>query len=355
MKKENRATHTVDNPASPLRGQRFKDSESIKQSSPRGSGLRNEGRHRPKVTAGVVETVRAEPDLAAAEAEDRGENEASIGTRIVELVARTVDPEIVVVRQTLGMRQDHDPDGEGTETALVGLHDLACSANRAPAMTQTELGGDHENVVILLLACELLEHGLRLGRLAQTLVHDLAVTVVAELAVPSLLDRVEHLLHCLGVGRSDRLPLRDGEPSFGVLRHLALSELLVGESDTREDLAQNVALLRDRLRASVAGEVAVVRGDFLVLELVGDRQVLEGGEGRFANSSCELVAVLDDALGAGFVEVELVENLLDGVGPEPIDLLDLAGGCGLLNNRHHDVISFRLTIRIARIGDLSRS
>jgi len=27
MKKESRATHTVDNPASPLRGQRFKDSK----------------------------------------------------------------------------------------------------------------------------------------------------------------------------------------------------------------------------------------------------------------------------------------------------------------------------------------
>lgn len=304
---------------------------------------------------GVAVPVRGELDLAVDEEEDRGENEASIGNRIVELVARTVDPEIVVVRQTLGMRQDHDPDGEGTETALVRLYDLACPANRATTMTQTELGGDHEDVVILLFVAKLLEHRLRLGRLAQTLVRDLAVTVVVELAAASLLDRVEHLLYRPVVGRGDLLPLWDGEPSFGVLRHFTLCELLVGEPDAREDLAQNVRLLRDRLGLLVAGEVAVVRGDLLVLVLVGDRQVVERGDGRFANRTRELVAVLDDALGAGVVETELVENLLDGIGPEPVDLLDLAGGCGLLSNRRHDVISFRLTIRTARISDLSRS
>ena len=132
-----------------------------------------------------------------------------------------------------------------------------------------------------------------------------------------------------------------------MLRHVALGELLVGEPDAREDLAQNVRLLRDRFRLLVAGEVAVARGDLLVLVLVGDRQVVERGDGRFANRTGELVAVLDDALGAGVVETELVENPLDGIGPEPVDLLDLTGGCGLLSNRRHDVISFRLTIRTA--------
>jgi len=146
-----------------------------------------------------------------------------------------------------------------------------------------------------------------------------------ELAVAGLLDRVEHLLHGLAVGWCDRLPLRDGEPSFGVGRNRTFRELLVGESDTWEDLAQNVALLRDAFRLTVTGEVAVVRGDFLVLELVGNRQILERGECRDADCFGEFVAVFDDALGAGVVEAELTENLLDGVASEPVDLLDLTG------------------------------
>jgi len=209
-------------------------------------------------------------------------------------------------------------------------------------MTQTELGGDHEDVVILLLVSELLEHRLRLGRLAQTLIVDLAVTVVVELAVPDLLDRVEYLLHRFGVGRSDRLPLRDGEPPFGVLGHLALGELLVGEPDTREDLAQDVALLRDRLGLRVAGEIAVIRGDLFVLELVGDRQFGEGKNGRGVDAANE-VGVALHALGTFLAEVVGVgiglHRLLGSVGGHASDLLHLAIGGRFLSKRRHDVSS----------------
>ena len=233
------------------------------------------------------------------------------------------------------MRQYHDPDCERTEAKLVRHEDFTSTTDRTPPMTDAELGSHHEDVVILLLVAELLEHRRRLGGLAQTLFVDLTVTVVVELAVPRLLDRIKHLLHCFAVGRCDRLPLRDGEPSFGVGRNRTFRELLEGVPDTREDLGENLRLLRDSLGFRVPREVPVLRVDLLVLELVGDRQVLERGEGGRAYGLGEFVAVLDDALGARIVETELTENLLDGIGSKPVDLFDLAGRCCLLSNRVH--------------------
>ncbi len=237
------------------------------------------------------------------------------------------------------MREQHDADGERAETELVDLHDLACPANRATAMPQTELSRHDEDVVILLLVAERLEHLLRLGRLLQVVRTEVALAPVLELALARLADLREHLLHGFAVGRGDRLPLRDGEPSFGVGRDRPFRELLVGETDAREQLPQDVGLLRDALRL-VAGEIPVAGLHLLVLELVGDRQILQRGDGGHADGLGEIVAVFDDALCAGVVEAELSENLLDGVGAEPVDLLDLTGRCCCLSNRVHCVISF---------------
>ncbi len=331
----------MDNPENLPRTQESKERiQKTQEFEHQGSVLRNESRRGTAVAAGIAEPVRAELDPAVAEVEARGEIEADIGIRIIKLVTRAVDPEVVIVHEPFLVGQDHDADGECAESELVGREDLTSTADRTSPMADAELGGHHEDVVILLLVAELLEHRRRLGRLAQTRVVDLPVTVVVELPVTSRLHRVEHLLDRFGVGRSDRLPLRDGEPPLGVLRHFALGELLVGEPDAREDLAQDIALLRDRLGLRVAREVAVARLHLLVLELVGDRQVLERGEGGRADGLGEFVAVFDDALGARVVESELTENLLDGVVSEPVDLLDLTGSC--LSNRLHDVISFCL-------------
>lgn len=236
------------------------------------------------------------------------------------------------------MRQEHDPDGESSETRFVGSEHLACTANRATTMVDAELGGNDEDVVILLLVAELLEHVRRLCRLAEPVGTELTFTVVVELAVAGLLDHREHLLDRFAVGGGDRLPLRDGEPSFGVLGKLTFGDLLIGETDAGEQLAQTVGLLGDSL-GLVAREVAVVAGDLFVLELVGDRQNLERGESRSADCFGEFVAVFDDALGVMFVETEPAENLLDGVGCESADLLDLTGGCVCLSNHVHCVIS----------------
>lgn len=282
---------------------------------------------------GIADPADAEPDLTVVEAEDRGVREVAISVRSV-FVASAVDPEIVIVLEPFRMRQEHDPDGESPETRLVASKHLACTANRATTMVDAELGGNDEDVVILLLVAELLEHTCRLCRLAEPVGTKLTFAVVVELAVAGLLDHREHLLDRFTVGGGDRLPLRDGEPSFGVLGKLTFGDLLIGETDAGEQLAQTVGLLGDSL-GLVTREVAVIAGDLLVLELVGDRQILERGECRSADCFGEFVAVFDDALCARVVETELTENLLDGVGAEPVDLLDLTGGCVCLSNRVH--------------------
>jgi hypothetical protein len=330
----------VDNPENLPRTQESKErTQKTQEFEPQGSVLRNESRRGTVVVEGKVEPERAELDLAVAEAQARGEIEANIGIRIVELVASAIDPEIVHVLQTIDVCQDHDADRERAEAGLARQEDLTSTTDGTSTMTDAELGSYHEDVVILLLVAELLEHGRRLHRLTQTLIVDLAVGVVVELAA-LLLDRIEHLLHGFAVGRRERLPLRDGEPSFGRLRHIAFRELLEGVADTREDLAQHVALPRDRLGLAVTGEVTVVRFDLLVLELVGDRQILERGESGRADGLGEFVAVFDDALCAGVVETELTENLLDGVGAKPVDLTSRCHCC--LSNRVHRVISFNV-------------
>ena len=238
------------------------------------------------------------------------------------------------MHKALGMCQEHDADGKCTQATFVCVHDLTGTANRATAMTDTELSRYHQDVVFLLLVAEFLEHCDGFLRLTELVRTKLAFTVVVKRTVSGLLDQVEHLLYGFTVGEGDRLPLRDGEPSFGVLGKLTFGNLLIGEADAGEQLAQTVGLLGDSL-GLVAREVAVVAGNLLVLELVGDRQILERGECRSADCFGEFVAVFDDALCARVVETEFTENLLDGVGAEPVDLLDLTGGCICLSNRVH--------------------
>ncbi len=237
------------------------------------------------------------------------------------------------------MSEQHDPNREGAESELVGHEDLASTANGASPMTDAELGSHHEDVVILLLVAERLEHLLRPSRLLEPIGAEFAFAPVLELAVARLTDLREHLRHGSTVGQGDLLPLRDGEPPFGIRRDRPFGQLLVGETDAREQLPQDVRLLGDALRL-VTGQVSVGGLHFLVLELVGDRQVLQRGDGGRADGLGEFVAVFDDALCAEFVEAELSENLLNGVGTEPVDLLDLTGRCCCLSNRVHCVISF---------------
>lgn len=315
----------------------------------RGSVLRNEPGSRPAAVVGIGEPVRAELDLAAAEAEVRGVDEADNGIRIIELVTRAVDPEVIVVHEPFRMGQDHDADGERAEAELVGGENLTSATNGTSTMTDAELRRNDENVVVLLLVAELLEHACRLGRLPETLGTELAVAVVVELAVTGLLDHVEHLLHRLVVGRGDLLPLRDGEPSFGVRGKRTFDQLLVGVADAGEQLAQAVRLLGDALGLAVPREVAVLRRDLLVGELVGDRHLGEREDDRFADARGELgvaVYALSGLLAEGAV---VLHRLLGGVGGDSCELLDLTFGCRFLGKRRHDVSPFHV-LGTPRVG-----
>lgn len=296
--------------------------------------LRREPRRRAIVVIGTRHIAGAELHLAAIEVEEGSARELAVGTRS-EFIARAVDQQIVVVHEPFRVGQDHDADGERAETELVAEQDFAHATDGATAVTQTELGRNDEDVVVLLLECELLEHGTGPRRLAELVFTEFAFAVVIELAVARLLDRVDDLLHRFAVGRGHGFPFRDGEPTFGALGHFALGDLLAGVSELGEGLAQDVGLLGDALGLLVAREVTERRLHFLVLVAVGDRQVVQRSECRDADCFDELVAVFDDALCTGIVEAEFGDDLLDSVRCEPVDLLDLAGCCLVLSNPVH--------------------
>ncbi len=302
-----------------------------------GSLLRTERGHGAKAVVGIVRPARAEPELAVVPEEERRAREAAIGARSV-FITGAVDTDVFVLGEAFRMRQDHDPDREGSEAELIGLEDLTSATSGTSTMTQTELRGNHEDVVIRLFGGELLEDANRTLVLPEVLAAEFTIAVVEEAILAGLLQRFQHLLDGLVVGRRDGLPLRDSEPSFGVLREFCFSKLLVGVADTWEELAQNVGLLRDAFHLVTFG-VHVGRLHFLVLVLVRDGQVLERFECRVADCFGEFVAVFDDTLCARVFEAELNENFLDGVGCEPVDLLDLTGRCCCLSNRFHYVIS----------------
>jgi hypothetical protein len=105
-------------------------------------------------------------------------------------------------------------------------------------VTNTELGRNHQDVLILLLVAELLENGHGLGGLTELIRTKLTFTVVVERTVSGLLDQVEHLLHGFTVSWSNLFPPRNGEPSFSVFRKQLLGKLFVGVADTREQFTE---------------------------------------------------------------------------------------------------------------------
>ncbi len=250
------------------------------------------------------------------------------------------------------MGQDHDADSERAEAELVSGKDLGCPADRATAMTDAELGGNDEDVRIALSIREFRPELLRLSRLAQTLLVELTVTVVAELAVAGLLDSVEHLEERTAVGRTEGVralhPVGDRKPALGTgrKRDVALFDLReqveIGEADAGEQLTQTVALLGQAL-GLVTGQIAIGRADLFVLELVGARQLDESENGRSANAADE-VGVALHAFRTFLAEVIGVciglQCLLDSVGGHAGELPHLAVGGRFTSKRRHDVSSY---------------
>lgn len=253
-----------------LANSRIKKQE-IQEFKVRGSLLRRgPTRRRAIEVVGKGRPVRVEPQPVVAEAEARSTIKRSAGVlRVMELITCTVDPEIVVVLETVRMGEQHDADGKRAEAKLIALHDFACPANRAAAMPQTELRRNEKDVETLLRFADLLPHGGRLGRLLELVGAELPFAPVLEAALVGLLQGIEHLLHGFAVRGGDRLPARDGEPAFRI-RGDRTRYVLVGETNAGKQLAELVGLRDDVLRLLVAGEVAVLRADFLVLVLVGE-------------------------------------------------------------------------------------
>jgi len=134
----------------------FKGSQVPRIQDLKGRLLRDEGRSGTVERVGAAVPVGEEPDLAVAEVEDRRVREAAIGVPS-ELVTSAVDVELLPLNLAFGVGQDHASRSERTETELYGVHHLKGPANRAAAVTETELGRNDEDVEVLLLVAELLE------------------------------------------------------------------------------------------------------------------------------------------------------------------------------------------------------
>lgn len=305
--------------------------------------LREEGRSGAIVPVGTVVPAGAELDPEDAEVEDRREREVATGARR-ELVPSAVDVELFPLDLPFRVGQDHASHSERTETELDGVHHLTGPANRAAAVTETELARDDQDVVSLLLVAELLERLHCLGVLAQVLRTGLSFAVVVER--PLGLDGREHLVDGLTVARAELLPPRDGEPPFGVRGKRPAGDALVerGVLELREELTQGRDLLRDPLDLVAVG-VRVAGADLLVRELVAHGELTDGRH----DARLELVAVLDELLKPILVELDLRESLVSGVLDEPLVLLFLSfGDCG---DRFHSVILLLFWIYQSRSGE----
>ncbi|RJQ35549.1 hypothetical protein C4566_00560 [Candidatus Parcubacteria bacterium] len=268
----------------------------------------------------MADPAGEERDLVAVEAEERRATPLAIGSRI-ELVARTVDPEIVVMLETLGVGEQHNGDLVGTETELVGGEDLASPADGTSTVTETELSRNEQDVVLRLLVTDEIQRVVGANGSPQVLGTELTMAIVVELAATGLLDQIENDLHSFAVGRCDLLPPRDGEPALGTTRQNLAGDILVHpHRDVGEELAQDLALLGDR-PDHVVRQVAVLGGDLLVGVLVGNRELPDGRD----DASLELPASADELLDAILVQVRFLKRPFGRVFDETLVLLDLTG------------------------------
>ena len=317
------------------KGSRIKGTRGTSPRGPRLDLLRKEPGRSAILIDRTVDGVRAEPDPAVAEAEDRRAREDTTGLRS-ELVSGTVDVELFPPREASGVREEHAPHTQRTVAELILAEGRPGTTHRLAAVAKTELCRDDEDVA-LLLCSDLLEHHGRPRVLAQTIRRDLTFAVVVE--APRLLDLPEDEFDRAAVphGRildpweeasRERLDRRDGEPSFGTLgegeRRQPFHELGRGTEREAEERHQPVDLLADGRRARVLGRVDPRRCDLLVRVLLAHRQPHYRGSHRIPNHLTELTTVLDDELCLILVEVESIHNLARCRRAESTDLILLS-------------------------------
>ena len=191
----------------------------------RGSLLRdNPPGRRPIELVGMDDALRVEPDPAAAEEEVRRVIPADLRIRIVALVARQIHPEVVVVDEPLGVRQQHAA-ARHRAVAELNRHarlDIerprrkhhANPANRATAMPHADLTVVDQDVARLLLPDEL-QSGDRTGVLPQAVGTELAFAPVLELALALGLESREDFDNAVIVGVVEEIRTDVAERRFG--------------------------------------------------------------------------------------------------------------------------------------------
>lgn len=256
--------------------------------------LREEQRARPIAVVGNVEIPVAELEEAAVEVEAERAREDAI-TIWRPVIARKVDPQVIHVLETVGVGEEHGSRTERPETDFIScvFHDDTRTADGTSTMTNAELGGDDEDVRIALGLREVVPELHGAGRLAEMLLVNFALAVVIELFLASLVQGIEDGLHRLAVSRTEDLrillPVGDCEPALGVCGELSFAirdlreQFLIAEAESREQLAELVALGVHIQGLFVTREIAELGFGFLVGELhtiavFGDEASDEVGE-----------------------------------------------------------------------------
>jgi hypothetical protein len=122
--------------------------------------------------------VRAELELSVFETKTRRSAEAVVGRRIIELIARSIDIEVIEIAQALWVRQKHDSNVVCAQSIFSGPKLLPCPPNGASAMTQSKLRGQHLDIGAWLFNVERFKRVPRLWQLAQMVRVDLAGAIV---------------------------------------------------------------------------------------------------------------------------------------------------------------------------------
>jgi len=272
----------------------------------------------------VVDVVRVEPEAPAVEVEARGAAEIAVGIGS-ELITCGIDPEPIEVLETVLVREQNEPDLVRAQADLVSAHHGERTTDGTATVADTELSRDDENVVAGLLDGDLLHRLDLLVTLAEVARTELTVAGVLEAPVAGLLQLRENDLDGFAVGRGHFLPRQDEEVALRPHRCILGRERHVVGFGLREDALDRRELVCRRVRLLVAREVAVLRLDLLVGELVHEGEAAQEGEdvGHDADH-----AELDEALHGVLVERELVERLVGGVGDETDRVLDLTFGSG---------------------------
>ncbi len=257
----------------------------------------------------AVETAGAEPDPAAAPAEDRRARERTIGAGAV-LVTRQIHVELLPANEAFGMRDEHAPRGDSTQTELV-LHEHGASpANRESTMAESELRRDDHDVTILTNRSSR-KHLLGARHLAEILLRQSPIAAVVER--PRGLDGVEYRKEGRFVGVAQLLGPHHSEPSFGtngqceLRKHLLDPLERLGDVKLREDLLERLHLGLDRLQLVLA-RIGGVGLRLLVGVLVTDRELLY----RLRESHRKLRVLVED------LRCVVVETSLRVLGPEQI-------------------------------------